>query len=80
MRIPRNVTGDLLVRRLPRLGYQELRQRGSHKNMRTDIDGRYTVQVPMHKPIKTGMLESLLKKIAAHHHISVDELIEKLDL
>ena len=34
----------------------------------------------LHKPIKPKTLSSILKSIAAHHGVSVEELLKQLDL
>jgi hypothetical protein len=45
------------------------------------LNGTHNVTVPAHRPIKTGtLLGGILKPVAAHHKISVDELLQKLDL
>jgi hypothetical protein len=36
--------------------------------------------VPNHNPVKIGTLRSILKSVAEHHRMTVDELLEKLDL
>jgi hypothetical protein len=36
--------------------------------------------VPSHHPIKTGTLSGILKSVAAHHRLKVDELVQLLDL
>ena len=36
--------------------------------------------IPCHRPIKTGTLAGILKHIAAHHGITVGELLAMLDL
>jgi hypothetical protein len=36
--------------------------------------------IPYHHPIKTGTLAGILKRIAAHHGLTVEELLQKLDL
>jgi DNA-directed RNA polymerase subunit H (RpoH/RPB5) len=46
----------------------------------TQQDGENHEVVPHHHPIKTGTLSGLLKRIAAHHGLTVAELLEKLDL
>jgi predicted RNA binding protein YcfA (HicA-like mRNA interferase family) len=74
------VTGELLVRRLARFGYETLRQRGSHRTPVTQQCGRNKVNAPMHKPIKVGTLEDILTHVAEHHKLSVEALIEQLEL
>ena len=59
MRIPRDVTGDQAVRALRRLGFQDIRQTGSHRILRA---GSITVVVPMHRPIKPGTLKGLVEQ------------------
>ena len=70
-----------LVAALKVLGYQTVRQSGSHLRLTNQLNGSHHVNVPAHRPIKTGtLLGGILKPVAAHHKISVDELLQKLDL
>ena len=81
MKIPRDVHGDDLVKALRVLGYQFDRQDGSHMRLSTKLNGEHHVTIPKHKPLKTGTLvKGVLKPVAAHHKLSVDELLEKLRL
>ncbi|MEI6712977.1 MAG: type II toxin-antitoxin system HicA family toxin [Verrucomicrobiota bacterium] len=80
MRIPRDVDGEQLVKALRVLGYVVDRQKGSHIRVTTQQDGENHEAIPHHRPIKTGTLSGILKHIAAHHGLSVEELLEKIDL
>ena len=80
MKIPRNVYGADLVKALRCLGYEVQRQRGSHITMFTILNGPNKEVIPNHRPIKTGTLSGILKSIAAHHNLTVEELLKKLDL
>ncbi len=80
MKIPRDVTGLQLVKALRVLGYTVDRQKGSHIRVTTQQDGENHEVVPHHHPIKTGTLSGILKRVAAHHGMTVDALLEKLDL
>jgi predicted RNA binding protein YcfA (HicA-like mRNA interferase family) len=80
MRLPRNLNGAVLAERLARLNYSKLRQRGSHLSLRTQLDGQFTIRIPMHKPIRPGTLEKILKDLADHHKLDPDQLLEKLGL
>ena len=80
MRLPRDVDGAQLARALNVLGYQVTRQKGSHIRVTTQRDGENHEVIPAHQPIKTGTLASILKRIAAHHRITMEELIEMLCL
>lgn len=59
MKLPRDVNGTGAVRALRRLGFEQLRQSGSHVVMRRE--GR-TVVVPMHRPIKPGTLRGIIEQ------------------
>lgn len=80
MKLPRDVNGPQLVKALSVLGYQATRQKGSHIRVTTQQDGENHEVIPYHDPIKTGTLSSILRRIAAHHRMSVDNLLEMLDL
>jgi predicted RNA binding protein YcfA (HicA-like mRNA interferase family) len=80
MRLPRDIDGPHLVKALSVLGYEATRQKGSHIRVTTRRDGENHEVIPYHDPIKTGTLGSILKRIAAHHRMTVEDLLEKLDL
>jgi predicted RNA binding protein YcfA (HicA-like mRNA interferase family) len=80
MRLPRDIAGPQLVKALHVLGYEATRQKGSHIRVTTQRDGENHEVIPYHDPIKTGTLASILKRIAAHHRMTVDELLAMLDL
>jgi predicted RNA binding protein YcfA (HicA-like mRNA interferase family) len=80
MRLPRDIDGPRLVKALSVLGYEPTRQKGSHIRVTTRRDGENHEVIPWHHPIKTGTLASILKRIAAHHRLTVEELLEILDL
>ena len=78
MRLPRNLSGDDLIKALARLGYQPTRQRGSHVRLTTEQNGRHDVTVPRHDPLRVGTLAAILRDVAAHFGISRDELVQRL--
>jgi predicted RNA binding protein YcfA (HicA-like mRNA interferase family) len=80
VKLPRDVDGPGLVRALRVLDYEVTRQKGSHIRLTTQLDGENHEVIPAHHPIKAGTLSSILKHIAAHHRLTVDELLQKLDL
>ena len=81
MKIPRDVYGADLVRALRVLGYERVRQDGSHVRLTTEVNGTHHITVPNHKPLKTGTLVGgVLKPVAAHHKLTVEELVRKLGL
>ena len=42
--------------------------------------GEHHEVIPLHDPIRAKTLSSILKSVARHHGISVEELLRKLDL
>lgn len=80
MKLPRDVDGPRLVKSLVVLGYEVTRQTGSHIRITTQQGGENHEVIPHHKPIKTGTLSSILKHIATHHRLSVEELLRLLQL
>ena len=80
MRLPRDVSGAALQTSLRRLGYEAVRQRGSHVRVTTQVNGEHHEVIPQHNPIKAKTLLSILKSVARHHGMSVDELLSELEL
>ncbi len=80
MKLPRDVDGPRLVKALGVLGYTATRQTGSHIRVTSQRDGENHEVIPYHHPIKTGTLSSILKRIANHHGMSVDDLLKMLEL
>jgi predicted RNA binding protein YcfA (HicA-like mRNA interferase family) len=81
VKIPRDVTASELIRALRKLGYEQVRQDGSHIRLTTTVGGSHHVTVPNHRPLKTGtLLGGVLKPVAAHHHLTVEELLGRLGL
>lgn len=70
----------MLAGRLTRLGYKASHQTGSHIIVRTAEFGEHTEVIPAHKPLKIGTLGSILKRVAAHHGITIFELLAILEL
>ena len=73
------MTSTALVTALRRMGYESVRQRGSHVRVTTQQGGDHEV-IPPHDPIRAKTLSSILKSVARYHGIGVEELLRKLDL
>ena len=80
MKLPRSVSGAALQASLRRLGYEAVRQRGSHVRITTQVKGEHHEVIPLHTPIKAKTLSSILKSVARHHGMTVEELLAWLDL
>lgn len=65
------VSGAQVVRALERLGFEQVRQRGSHVVMRQRGRG---CTVPLHKEVRVGTLATILRQA----DIAPDEFFEAL--
>jgi predicted RNA binding protein YcfA (HicA-like mRNA interferase family) len=57
-RLPR-VSGDEAIRAFERMGYERVRQSGSHVRMK--CEGRQPITVPRHAELKRGTLRTLIR-------------------
>ena len=78
MRLPRDLSGSDLVKRLDRLGYHVTRQTGSHIRLTSTAHGEHHITVPRHDPLRIGTLAAVLDAVAVHHGLSRDALLERL--
>jgi predicted RNA binding protein YcfA (HicA-like mRNA interferase family) len=62
------LSGAEIIRMLERLGFEQVRQRGSHVVLRR---GEVGCVVPLHKEVKTGTLAGLLRQAG----VTIDELL-----
>jgi len=77
-RLPQ-VSGAEVANMLQSLGYQLLRQRGSHARyaLTTQV-GTHRVTVPMHRVVAKGTLSDILRQVSLWTGIGKDELIQRL--
>jgi predicted RNA binding protein YcfA (HicA-like mRNA interferase family) len=66
------LSGSDVIKALERLGFEQVRQRGSHVVMRRGDTG--TV-VPLHKEVKTGTLSGIIRQA----QIPVEEFMAAVD-
>ncbi len=78
MKLPRDLTGVELSKRLARLGYVVTRQTGSHLRLTSGEHGEHHVTVPRHDPLRVGTLAAILDAVAAHHGLRRDMLLDRL--
>jgi predicted RNA binding protein YcfA (HicA-like mRNA interferase family) len=78
MRLPRDISGNDLAKRLNKYGYQATRQTGSHLRLTTQLNGEHHITIPQHKDLRIGTLSAILADVAEHVGISRDELIAEL--
>ena len=78
MKIPRDLSGQDLIKHLKIFGYAVSRQTGSHIRLTTIQNGEHHITIPNHSPLKLGTLSSILNEVAAHLNKSKAELIREL--
>jgi predicted RNA binding protein YcfA (HicA-like mRNA interferase family) len=78
MKLPRGVSGERLIRALDRLGYEAIRQKGSHVRMRHPGPPAHAITVPLHGSMKTGTLHSLLSEVAHMRSVTIDAIVGML--
>ncbi len=78
MKIPRDLSGKKLIKILAKLGYEITRQTGSHIRLTTEQNGKHSLTIPNHNPMRIGTLNSILKDVANHHAVTYEQLIELL--
>jgi predicted RNA binding protein YcfA (HicA-like mRNA interferase family) len=78
MKLPRDITGEVLAKALKQLGYETVRQTGSHIRLTTQSEGTHHITIPNHSPLKAGTLNAILKDICHHFKISRDDLLKQL--
>ena len=76
MKLPRNLSGENLVKHLcRRWDYERVHQVGSHVILQTQHPSPHRVAIPAHPALRIGTLNSILTAIAAHKDISKDEIL-----
>lgn len=78
MRVPRDVSGEQLVKLLARYGYRVTRQTGGHLRLTTTAREEGHITIPVHNPLKVGTLSSILADVASQIDITKDALIRDL--
>ena len=78
MRLPRDVAGSDLARRLERVGYRVTRQTGSHLRLTTHAGGEHHVTIPAHAALRVGTLAAILGDVANHLRISREALARRI--
>jgi predicted RNA binding protein YcfA (HicA-like mRNA interferase family) len=78
MKLPRDVSGDELAKRLGHYGYVSTRQSGSHMRLTTQQRGEHHITIPRHESLRVGTLNGILKDVAQHLGIERDQLVDAL--
>ncbi|PYT48413.1 MAG: type II toxin-antitoxin system HicA family toxin [Acidobacteria bacterium] len=77
-RLPQ-VSGRALIRLLSSLGYEVIRQRGSHIRVRKiSALGEHNLTVPDHAVLAKGTLNDILTRVSLWNNIPKEKLVEEL--
>ncbi len=78
MRLPRDVSGRDLSRALGALGYEVLRQTGSHIRLTSRSEPQHHLTIPDHAALRVGTLAGVVADVAAHHGLTREQVLERL--
>jgi len=77
-RLPQ-VSGRDLIRLLHSLGYETIRQKGSHVRLRkTTAINEHNLTVPDHKVLAKGTLNDILTQVSLWNNIQKEDLLTRL--
>ena len=73
------VSGKDLIKMMTRMGYEVVRQRGSHVRLRkTTPAGEHKITVPFHREIAKGTLNDILSTVSVWNSIPKKDLVRML--
>ena len=78
MRIPRDLSGKSLIKKLGKLGYEISRQTGSHIRLTTQQNGEHHITIPNHDSLRIGTLSHILQDVAAHFEKTKEEILNDI--
>ena len=79
MKLPRDLNGQALAKSLCKnWGYIEIHQTGSHIILQTEQPIHQRIAIPSHKSLRIGTLHSILKSVANHKGVSLQEVLDKI--
>jgi predicted RNA binding protein YcfA (HicA-like mRNA interferase family) len=71
--------GDSVVALLRRLGYEVVRTKGSHIQLKkVTTAGEHRVTAPAHRELAKGTLSDILNRVSERNGISKEELLDQL--
>ena len=78
MRIPRDVSGKELCKKLEKYGHDITRQKGSHIRLTTHRNGEHHITIPNHSNLRIGTLSNIIQSIANHLEKDKADIVEEL--
>ena len=80
MRLPRDLSGQQLAKKLSAFGYRITRQKGSHLRLSTYQSGEHHITIPNHDNLKIGTLSNVITDVARHLKIPKNQLLKQIKL
>ena len=77
MKLPRDIDGRSLALKLAKLGFEQVRQSGSHSGLK-HMDTGESVSVPAHRPLKIGTMRAVLRDVQELTGLSLDEILRQV--
>jgi predicted RNA binding protein YcfA (HicA-like mRNA interferase family) len=78
MRIPRDISGSKLSKKLEQFGYVITRQTGSHIRLTSNKFETHHITIPKHSSLRIGTISSILKEVSDYLQIDKQELTRQL--
>jgi predicted RNA binding protein YcfA (HicA-like mRNA interferase family) len=79
MKLPRDLSGEALVRHLCKVwGYEKVHQVGSHVILQTAQPTPHRIAVPAHTALRIGTLNAILSAVAAHKNVAREDVLKGL--
>lgn len=78
MKLPRDVSGADLAKRLKALGYTITRRTRSHMRLTCMVPSEHHITIPDHDSLRVGTLAAIIADVAAHHKFAREQVIELL--
>jgi predicted RNA binding protein YcfA (HicA-like mRNA interferase family) len=73
------ISGKDLISCLIGMGYQVVRQRGSHVRLEKSTNaGLHKITIPNHNPVAKGTLNDIITKVSIWNQIPKDTIIEMI--
>jgi predicted RNA binding protein YcfA (HicA-like mRNA interferase family) len=77
MKIPRDISGETLVKVLCRKwDYRQVHQSGSHIILDTESPSHQRLAVPNHAVLRIGTLNAILRAVADHKGVRKSDIID----
>jgi predicted RNA binding protein YcfA (HicA-like mRNA interferase family) len=79
MKIPRDLSGEVLVNALcRRWGYVRIHQVGSHIIVQTNMPSHQRLSVPDHRFLRIGTLNAILRTVADHKGVLKEAILDSI--